>query len=682
MSDSDFAELHGGSLFHEKIPEKLEQSYNDVSALPVVGTTDVETDVSFQAILDISLESASEVVRKPEVLFNLDHSDACKYILRKLESEEAALMQTEQEADEADAALAAASLIFNDESELVESCDSLQIDFPDNASTMSSSRRSSIDPLRKFELVVPDDVNEQEEAFTAAKDQDADDDVDDSDNEPQEPIATSEKTSVHAAESKSSDKLSKAKAAEKLVHTFEADGVRAACVVSSKHVWTGQRDGVVVRDIDKGSEVHRVDTGVFTTGVWSMCLVLKTVWVGTATGPILRYKTKNRKEIASIIKHQGGVYAIFYSKISNSVFSCSNDFTVVQWKPKGAFLKHFTGHKNGVRGAIAVGPKLWTCSDDCTVRVWDLASSSCDAVIDHRRSVGLLATEAASSAGGSRDASTGSALCLATDGECVWTGADDGCMRVFSLSPPYRCIAATTAASAAQGLGETVSSEGHRITSVAVMGGVMWAVGQDRGIGIWDRNKFGAPRLLRRLPGHTSFVNSLCRVKCIETRTIWSLSSGDNSLRVWRQECTGAPVGTSGGDEIQMISEDSALDLAEARAANATITAHAKAMEARHAKTERREAALNKEIERLMALLKSARSLSVASEQMQAELLSKVAAISLKLATSESKATRYATLEIALRRCLDASRHAITALETDWANLTENLQAAVEARER
>lgn len=43
---------------------------------------------------------------------------------------------------------------------------------------------------------------------------------------------------------------------EKLVKTFEgANGVRCACVVGDKHVWTGQRDGVVVRDQAKGQEV-------------------------------------------------------------------------------------------------------------------------------------------------------------------------------------------------------------------------------------------------------------------------------------------------------------------------------------------------------------------------------------------------------------------------------------------
>jgi hypothetical protein len=43
---------------------------------------------------------------------------------------------------------------------------------------------------------------------------------------------------------------------EKLTSTFGADGVRCACVVGDRAVWTGQRDGVVVRDLAKGSEAR------------------------------------------------------------------------------------------------------------------------------------------------------------------------------------------------------------------------------------------------------------------------------------------------------------------------------------------------------------------------------------------------------------------------------------------
>jgi hypothetical protein len=73
------------------------------------------------------------------------------------------------------------------------------------------------------------------------------------------------------------------------------------------------------------------------------------------------------------------------------------------------------------------------------LRVWDLATSTCEVVIDHRRSVGLNHNDHGSAggeddnkkkneraAGGSRDATSGAAQCLATDGSFVWTGADDG----------------------------------------------------------------------------------------------------------------------------------------------------------------------------------------------------------------------------------------------------------------
>lgn len=116
---------------------------------------------------------------------------------------------------------------------------------------------------------------------------------------------------------------------------------------------------------------------------------------------MLRFRAKDRKELPALRRHGGGVYCLHYSKIASpcpSVFSCSNDFTVCQWRAPGTrvalspsnpsklmpagdlFLKQFSGHGGGVRGALSVGPKLWTCSDDGTLRVWDLATSACDKV--------------------------------------------------------------------------------------------------------------------------------------------------------------------------------------------------------------------------------------------------------------------------------------------------------------
>jgi WD40 repeat protein len=253
---------------------------------------------------------------------------------------------------------------------------------------------------------------------------------------------------------------------------------------------------------------------------------------------------------------------------------------VCQWRAGGKgcdrFLRTFTGHGNGVRGALAVGPKLWTCSDDATLRVWDLATAECERVIDHRRHVGLdpssSTTSSSGRAVGGAPSSSGAALCLATDGDAVWSGADDGTVRLWHLTT-HACLAATTSQQAQAGLevvaaaaagfkgsgaGGSASSKvagkgssggkdnndgqtsvesdssssssdsrssssklgaagaklgaGQRITCLAQMGAVMWSAGQDASVGVWDRNG-PRPRLVRRLPGHTSFVNSLCRVK-------------------------------------------------------------------------------------------------------------------------------------------------------------------------
>jgi hypothetical protein len=122
--------------------------------------------------------------------------------------------------------------------------------------------------------------------------------------------------------------------------------------------------------------------------------------------------------------------------------------------------------------------------------------------------------------------------------------------------------AALVVAKASSGSGGSTSA--FRITCLAPMGSVMWAVGQDQSIGVWDRRPTAysssavitatvvpPPRLVRRLKGHTAFINSLCRIKCLETRHVWSCSAGDGTLRVWKQECTGQ----GGGDHDSAVSE-------------------------------------------------------------------------------------------------------------------------------
>ena len=69
-------------------------------------------------------------------------------------------------------------------------------------------------------------------------------------------------------------------------------------------------------------------------------------------------------------QHVGGVYCIATDPMDSNggrCFSGSNDFTVNMWR-NGKFAKLYAGHSGGVRCILALGPTLWTGSDD--VREW------------------------------------------------------------------------------------------------------------------------------------------------------------------------------------------------------------------------------------------------------------------------------------------------------------------------
>ena len=86
------------------------------------------------------------------------------------------------------------------------------------------------------------------------------------------------------------------------------------------------------------AQVHRLDTGPFTTGVWAIAHVpglvalapgekaakgskkaakasAGEVWVGTATGAILRFQARCRTPLPSLTRHSGGVYCLHFSKV-------------------------------------------------------------------------------------------------------------------------------------------------------------------------------------------------------------------------------------------------------------------------------------------------------------------------------------------------------------------------------
>ena len=219
------------------------------------------------------------------------------------------------------------------------------------------------------------------------------------------------------------------------------EGVHLRCArVVGGHLWGGERDGTVtVRDVYTAAVVERIP--LFNTQTpdghhadefaWSILPVELHVWVGYSSGIIrvfdlvhFRRHVDKRKEwdldvkkqpfpfkvVQALQEHKGGVYSMTthrhqFSRETNFVFSCSNDFTVRAWDPKTfahiqvgrhsvltcrcviemadpptlllngvcmvewlMMMQMYDGHNNYVRSLCVFGPYMCSASEDHTLR--------------------------------------------------------------------------------------------------------------------------------------------------------------------------------------------------------------------------------------------------------------------------------------------------------------------------
>eukprot|EP00438_Fugacium_kawagutii_P029332 Skav210181 [mRNA] locus=scaffold2101:212055:219234:- [translate_table: standard] len=134
-------------------------------------------------------------------------------------------------------------------------------------------------------------------------------------------------------------------------------------------------------------------------------------------------------------------------------WSGSNDFTIRQWSIdtwnvkdkdppsiKDGFVfdmgkfrvgvskgLQMHGHKNGVRCLIRIGPTLWSGADDGTIRLWCTVTGNCNEVV-----------EKAWRNGGPWEAHAGSVLKLAVVRAFIWSSGSDGFIREWTLGGSER----------------------------------------------------------------------------------------------------------------------------------------------------------------------------------------------------------------------------------------------------
>lgn len=293
-------------------------------------------------------------------------------------------------------------------------------------------------------------------------------------------------------------------------HMAFAAEIRALCRVGT-NVWTAERDGcLVVREGASGKLLEKL-----LPHGWESVLCLTpvgpSVWCGTSDGPILIFDKQSRKLVREARHHSGGVQCLCASPGAGGrgfVVSGGSDWRMVMWTSDGSrVLKTFSGHTGGVRCCIVLGLEIWTGSDDGTVRVWEAACGLFQLESEPCRAV----------LGGHG----GAVHAMLAHSERVLSCSADGSVRCWRPEGEHECV-------------HEVSLHCGPVYTLVPMGRAVWAAGADGSIHTLDGStlqEVSAPR-----QAHASFVTGLCQLQARTTRQCWSYSTSDGRACKWRVE--------------------------------------------------------------------------------------------------------------------------------------------------
>jgi len=340
----------------------------------------------------------------------------------------------------------------------------------------------------------------------------------------------------------------------------EAEGVRcvqtldmglavrgAICI--KRDVWTVDWSGnVTIRERDNASKVKaEIPTNRF---IWCMLdMDPDLIWMGQEAQGISIFDSKQKKFRCVLTGgHSGGVTCLalhdgMWDMEENSdsiprrrVWSGSNDFTIRQWEldtwhTKGkapetasgstvvevgewkvAISKgqQMHGHKNGVRALLRLGPVLWSGADDGSIRVWCCSASTCIETIEkaHRDSV----------------------LKLSVVKSCVWSAGSDGLIKEWTIGGDKReCLRQVSPPGSEKG-----------VYALVPLGHDVWTCGHYNSIQVLSQQHLTKTT---DFEAHEPYISNLLAVDRVETRIVWSTSLGDRKLKVWRHTIRGNEPG-------------------------------------------------------------------------------------------------------------------------------------------
>jgi len=321
--------------------------------------------------------------------------------------------------------------------------------------------------------------------------------------------------------------------------------VRSA-ICLDREVWTADWHGVVtVRDRDNAEKsLGTIPTERF---VWSMLHIKPGLMLMGQEAMGISIFNSKRKEFKDILRggHTGGVTCLACDDSVGDVdddefpvrkvWSGSNDFTLREWiiftwrskqntptevsedreavivdigKWKVGFVqgRHMHGHKNGIKCLLKLGPILWSGSDDGSIRLWRCADSDCMEVVE--------------------DAHSGPVNKLVIVKSHVWSAGADGIVKEWTMTGERR--------QCTRQMAPPGSEKG--IYALLPLGDEVWVCGHHPAIQVFSQRDMSQ---ISEEDGHKPYVSNLLGIDRVESKYIWSTSFGDRKLKVWRHTTRG-----------------------------------------------------------------------------------------------------------------------------------------------
>ncbi|KAL6058667.1 Myotubularin-like phosphatase domain [Balamuthia mandrillaris] len=133
------------------------------------------------------------------------------------------------------------------------------------------------------------------------------------------------------------------------------------------NVWAASSDGLTIWDCD----THQMVKTVRGTNLSCIIKLPTDIWCGSPSGTVGIYSSKKFKMKREIKMPQQQPVTALLSVFDAHVWIASFKAIYIMTSKKPTLVKTLTGHDHMVEDMVRVGSRVWSCSSDKTIRVWN-----------------------------------------------------------------------------------------------------------------------------------------------------------------------------------------------------------------------------------------------------------------------------------------------------------------------